>query len=500
MRMVTKIWLPTILILGASQTWAEVPVTPAPHANIDRAVDNSDNVRIPGEVSPLTAFATDQGRVNDALSLPNINLFLKRPAARQAALDALVRAQQKPGDPWFHRWVQPAELAAAFGPDSQDIDRVSEWLTGHGFAVHGVTSDGMVIEFAGTVRQIREAFQTDIHTFAYKGEIHIANVQEPAIPRAFADTVAGIGLHNFFPTPSMRLGGLAHYDSRTGSFKLDSAGPQFVSPITPEGVLQLIGPNDFSVIYNVLPARTGSPLTGFAPLTGLGATIAVIDDSEMHVKDWMRYRKVFGLSSYQGTLTLQNPGNCGNPGYNGAEGEAALDAEWAGAAAPDANIIQASCPSGLTAFGPLTALENLVSIGTSAQLISISYGGCEAGWGPGFLSAWSQASEEGASEGLSIMIAAGDGGSNSCDTFSNLATTGINVNGLASNPYVTAVGGTDFYDTALGVTDQYFAPRNRKGLETALSYVPEMAWNESCASPVFAKYRRTQAIPTPQLP
>jgi hypothetical protein len=61
MRMVTKIWLPTILILGASQTWAEVPATPAPHANIDRAVDNSDNVRIPGEVSPLTAFATDQG-------------------------------------------------------------------------------------------------------------------------------------------------------------------------------------------------------------------------------------------------------------------------------------------------------------------------------------------------------------------------------------------------------------------------------------------------------
>ena len=70
------------------------------------------------------------------------------------------------------------------------------------------------------------------------------------------------------------------------------------------------------------------------------------------------------------------------------------------------------------------------------------------------------------------------------------------MNGLASNPYVTALGGTDFYDVALGESKEYFADKNRKGLVTALSYVPEMAWNNSCASPVLQQYELAQGKTT----
>ena len=201
---------------------------------------------------------------------------------------------------------------------------------------------------------------------------------------------------------------------------------------------------------------------------------------------------------YAGTLTLQSPGGCGFAGFNGAESEADLDAEYASISAPDANVIPASCPDTNTTFGVFTALENLVALGTPASILSISYGGCEAGFGPTFLQAWSQTAEEGAAEGLSIFVSAGDGGADTCDNFdtATASTSGLSVNGLATNPYVTAVGGTDFYDTALGQGSTYFANHNRPVLETALSYVPEIVWNENCTSPVLLTYLRKQGLTT----
>jgi subtilase family serine protease len=341
----------------------------------------------------------------------------------------------------------------------------------------------MVIDFAGTARQAEDAFHTQIHNLSYRGENHIANITEPSIPAALSGAVTGISLHDFFPRPALRsLGTVKHGSS---GWKVVQAGPDFITPKTPFGVFQAIGPNDFTLIYNVNPLRTGA-LTGI-PLTGKGATVAVIDDSSIHAKDWHTFRNIFGFSGYAGKLALQQPGNCEFPGYNGAESEADLDAEYASISAPDADVIQASCIDTNTSFGVYVALENMVSLGTKAQIISISYGECEAGNGPTAQQAWNLATEEGASEGLSIFVSAGDGGVDGCDNFDTdlYGVSGLSVSGNASVSYVTAVGGTDFYDTALGEESKYFSPTNGPGLVTALSYVPEIVWNENCTSPVL---------------
>jgi hypothetical protein len=59
----------------------------------------------------------------------------------------------------------------------------------------------------------------------------------------------------------------------------------------------------------------------------------------------------------------------------------------------------------------------------------------------------------------------------------------LSVNALASSPFVVAVGGTDFNDyTNYG---QYWTSANLPLYQSAVGYIPEMTWNDSCASSVI---------------
>ncbi len=67
----------------------------------------------------------------------------------------------------------------------------------------------------------------------------------------------------------------------------------------------------------------------------------------------------------------------------------------------------------------------------------------------------------------------------------NLAEAGIAANSLASTPYNVATGGTDFLDTSEGTNSTYWSTANTPSGSSANSYVPEMTWNDSCASSVL---------------
>ena len=76
-----------------------------------------------------------------------------------------------------------------------------------------------------------------------------------------------------------------------------------------------------------------------------GQTIVVVEDTDLrNTVDWTVFRSTFGLSRYtQGSLGQAHPsggtgGTCSDPGDNGDDEEAALDIEWASAAAPNAAI------------------------------------------------------------------------------------------------------------------------------------------------------------------
>jgi subtilase family serine protease len=436
-----------------------------------------------GSLRPEAVAAHDVGRVDDSLRLEHMQLIMRRPAEREQALETLIEEQHSPASPRFHHWLTPQQLGAQFGALSADTAAVTQWLTSRGFKVNHVYANGMVIDFSGYAGQVRRAFHTEIHNLMVGGQRHIANMREPQMPSALAAKVVGVvSMHDFRP----------HALSRPRSQHW--VGAQFT--IEPQGSsIEAVVPADLATIYNLNPLFS-------AGITGRGQTIVVIEDSDIYsARDFSQFRSTFGLSDFDsGGLSQVHPaaagppGSCVDPGVvPGVDGEAILDAEWAGAAAPGAAIVVASCADTRTTFGGLIALENLLNGSTPPPpIMSISYGECEALNGAAANAAYLAAYQQAAAEGVSVFVSAGDSGAAGCDPGAARAAHGVGVNAFASTPYNVAVGGTDFGDTFARANSSYWSPSNGKGFGSALSYIPEIPWNESCASELLTVFEGFQ--------
>jgi pseudomonalisin len=84
------------------------------------------------------------------------------------------------------------------------------------------------------------------------------------------------------------------------------------------------------------------------------------------------------------------------------------------------------------------------------------------------------------------LVSSGDSGAAGCDSASaSRAMHGRAVNGLCSSPYSVCVGGTEFNDSS--TPSLYWSSTNAPGTESsALSYIPEVAWNESGSAGLWA--------------
>lgn len=474
----SKTALPIILltlICGASNCVAAAPAVAQASGGISPSlittpVNEAHLVKLSTGTHPLLSFATDQGPVADSLQLDHVLLQLRRSPAQQAALDALVQSQSDRSSPNYHHWLTAAEYGS-YGASEQDIDTVVSWLSGHGIQVNSVHANRLTIDVSATAAQVYEAFHTEMHRYLLNGVEHIANASSPSVPAAIAPALTGVvSLNNFLPKPAV----ISHPKK---SFSFPS----------PFGEQYDEAPGDFATIYNVSPLYKGDN-----PITGKGQTVVVLEVTDIHPKDVATFRSAFGLSKYAGKFLQIHPGvGCKDPGFNGDEIEAALDAEWAGVAAPDANVVLASCADTTTNFGAFIAAQNLLDEPNPPSIMSLSYLECEANSGPGGNAYVGTLWEQAYVEGVSVFVAAGDNGAAGCDdpnVFPTWAVEGVQANGLASTPFNVAAGGTDFLDTAEGTNLQYWATSNGPTGVSALSYIPEMPWNDSCASRVLAQY------------
>jgi subtilase family serine protease len=254
------------------------------------------------------------------------------------------------------------------------------------------------------------------------------------------------------------------------------------------GGYYLVTPADLATIYNFNPLFS-------AGMSGQNQTIYLIEDTDLYsTNDWTTFRSAFGLSAYTGaSLSTVHPAppsgsnNCNAPGVNADDGEAILDAEYASAAAPSAAIVMASCRSSFTTFGGLIAMQNLINGPNPPAIISLSYGECEAFNGATSNAAYNAIFQQGVAEGTSIFVASGDADAGVCDN-GTAVTHGIGVSAFASTPYNVAVGGTDFSDTYSGTNTTYWNSANDPANGSALSYIPEIPWNDSCASQLLATF------------
>ena len=292
-----------------------------------------------------------------------------------------------------------------------------------------------------------------------------------------------------------------------------------------------VGPWDFATIYNVTPLWNAA-----TPIDGSGQTIAIAGTSAIDLgepsgsgaagsgtavganglDDVRTFRTFFDLPTGNSWNTpIQISGNgqpltvCTNASlYCSLDDliENSLDVEWSGSVAKNAQIVLVASYPASTSDDNLYDSESYIvdnianpsSPVYGVHVMNVSYGACELAEGNSgnleYYNLWQSA----AAEGIAVFVAAGDSGSAACDDGgdgggSNLpyaAEFGLSVSGLASTPFDTAVGGTDFnwcslntQFTAECTASPYWSSANSSTSQaSANGYVPEVPWNDTCTS------------------
>jgi len=415
-------------------------------SRITQAVDNNDRVALPGNTHHLARLEFDRGPAPDSSPADRVLLVLRRSSAQQAELNAFLDEQQTGGSLNFHHWLTPQQFGERFGPSNQDLETVTQWLKSRGFHIEHIAAGRTVIEFSGNAGQVRDTFHTEIHRYQINGENYWANASDPEIPIALAPVIIGIAtLHNFPSKPAHNVNG---------------------SPQVHE-----LSPSDVATIYNLTPLYE-------AGIDGSRTSIAVIGDGNLNLQDVIDFRKLFGLPYNPPEIIL----NGVQPGQLGAvTKEAVLDASWTGAIAPNAAIkFVLSTSTNTTNTQDLS--EEYIVENNLADVVSESLVNCEHEVTAAHAAELAQFREQAAAQGMTFVVSTGDSGPYGCANFDTAKTVTnsdvVSVNARASSPYVIAVGGTQFDEGSSA--QNYWAERDNAVYGSALRYVPEHVWNDSC--------------------
>ncbi len=396
-------------------------------------VDPGVTVVLTGHVHPGVRPEFDQGTVAPETQLRQMTVLLK-PAP---GIEAFLAEQQDPGSPNYRQWLTPEQFADRFGLTANDIQKVSSWLSSQGFSVDQTARGRHWITFSGTAAQVGTALQTQIHRYSSNGETHVANSTDPSIPAALAGVISGFtGLNDFGLKPML--------------MRSTASTPAYTT-----GTTHYMAPEDFATIYNVAPLYA-------AGIDGTGQKIAIVGQTDVILSDLRSFRTQFKLAAKDPKMVLAGA----DPGVTGDLVEADLDLEWAGAVAPNASIIY------VYSLDVFTSAQYAIDQNL-APVVSMSYGGCEAANQPGLRTIAQQAN----AQGISFVAASGDAGAATCDLSSPSpqASKGLSASFPATIPEITAVGGTTFSEG----NGTFWGTKNDTSSGSALSYIPEVAWNDS---------------------
>ena len=502
----------------------------------DRVVDRVDDarlVKLNGNVHLMARPESDKGRVDSNKLLERIVMVLKRSPEQDAALAAFNERQYDPNSPDFHHWLNAEEFGKLYGPSDADIAAVTNWLQNHGMQIDEVGKGRVYIQFTGTVGEVERAFHLEMHNYLAEGQMHLANDRDPQVPEALSPVVTGIAsLHDFFPNHFSHPGDFVKRDLKTGTYtvlppdppatggaleptpllpnslKTDAPGSYNGNP-TPGGAQPMLGwvdpttgyqredltPYDIAAIYNILPLWNAA-----TPINGKGVKVAIVALSDIVASDINTYRSSFGLPA----TTVTTVHSATDPGLTLSQGENTEDVEMVSATAPGASIVLVSNPDTATTNGVTTGVLYIVN-NAIAPILTVSYGECELKLGTAGNTLYNQTFQQAATAGISSFVAAGDSGSATCTSQDGTPpygdTYGLAVNGEASSPYVTAVGGTDLqwpFVAATHPASTYWNATADVHGATAKGYMPEMSWNSTCSNPlllnVYTSYANVEAL------
>jgi kumamolisin len=296
----------------------------------------------------------------------------------------------------------PDEIRNISGPTDADYNQVISNLKAEGFQIVSESKTHLFVTVRGEQNTIENTFETKMVESNGSRRATLT----PMVPAHLALIKGIVGLDN-----TRKI----HPRYKVAPHQVvakDDAQPG----ILPADIKTAYG---FNAIYS-------------AGYTGKGQTIAIATYDNIHLADVQAYYSKVGLTtapsvdvvSFNGTAT-----------YNmDSAMETELDAEFSGMIAPGATIhIFASAEN--SDAGELAMFTAILSDGR-AKVVNYSWGSCETQLAADHKTAMDTVYAQAVAQGVNIMVASGDSGSDGCQDGTNAADY------PASEPNVVAVGGT----------------------------------------------------------
>ena len=359
-----------------------------------------------------------------AARAPTVHATVALAPRNASDLAAYAGAVTTPGSPLYRHYLTVAQFARRFGASPSAIAKVRAGLAARGVTVGLVAANRLALEVsspAGTLKASTASLalyrDSDASATSLTGAVDglVQAVIGPGAPAPSASVVERPG-SVFESGPAEGAKGAPRPRD------VDTAGPQPCAPARAAAAS--------TTAHTADQIASAYGLSGYyaAGDEGRGVTIALFELEPFSASDVAAYQACYRTGAAVTTVAVDG-GAGGGPG----SGEAAMDVEDLIGLAPDASIKVYEGPA--TGSGAYDIYNRIVSDDT-AQVISTSWGMCEALEGSVSASVESTLFEEAAVQGQSFLAASGDSGSDDC------GDGRPSVDDPASQPWVTAVGGT----------------------------------------------------------
>jgi subtilase family serine protease len=358
-----------------------------------------------------------------------------------AALQRYAGEVSQPGSQLYHRFLTTAEFRKRFGASAAAVSAVRSSLIARGLRPGALTAGGLSLHLRADAGSLERAFSVQLAQVRLpSGLAAIVNSLAPALDSRIAGYVQSvIGLSGLGALHPLLLHPTLH--GAVSPARRHALATQHVATGGPQPCGTAVGAAPGQSAYTADQIASAYNFSGdyTAGNQGQGVTVALYELEPYDPQDIAAYQACYGTSAQVTNVSVD-----GGAGTGAGTGEAALDIEQLIGLAPKVNVIVYTGPnsaSNAPGSGVFDTLQTIVN-DNRAQVISMSWGQCEAMEGSADAHAERTLLEQAAIQGQTVASAVGDSGSEDCDAGMGLKNTSLSVDDPGSQLFVTGTGGT----------------------------------------------------------
>lgn len=356
------------------------------------------------------------------------------------ALTAYARAVATPGSAVYHRYLTPAQFGRRFGASTRSVAAVRRALRARGLPASRLSSGRLSLAVTAPASRLERGLRVALLTVRLPNRrTAVAASMRPRLGVSGVQSILGLG-SLAAPRPL-----LIHGPRRPAHAALAKRPAVVTGGPQPCTAARNAASSQGAYTSDQIASAYGFPGLFGAGDLGAGVTVAVYELEPVAASDLAAYQSCYRTSASIGYVHVD-----GGVGSGSGSGEAALDVENVLSYAPAARVLVYEGPnssSGSPGAGPYDTFATIVDQ-DRAQVVSISWGECEAALGGNNAAAENTLFEQAAIQGQTIVSASGDSGSEDCNGEGAVPQTQLAVDDPASQPFVLGVGGTNL--TSLG--------------------------------------------------